>query len=210
MKKSLFFIRDVLHDPEDPERYHRSSGQRLREEAELQSLGTTCQSIPRLRDELEVPFHNRRQRENARVRKEAAGKSDNKDGEATVPFRCKRFSDLPLSKRKLDGLATASFAQLTEVQRLAIPQALASRDVLAAAPTGSGKTLAFLVPLLESLWPARWSPMDRLGALILSPTRELAEKIVQILVKVARFHEFFAGYATGGINSSNEHKVLSR
>ena len=74
------------------------------------------------------------------------------------------FSDLPLSKRILDGLKAAGYVTLTEIQREAIPLALKGSDVLGAAKTGSGKTLAFLVPVLEGLWCERWSSMDGLGA----------------------------------------------
>lgn len=47
------------------------------------------------------------------------------------------------------------------------------KDVLGAARTGSGKTLAFLVPVLEVLLRKKWGPNDGLGALVISPTREL-------------------------------------
>jgi hypothetical protein len=52
-----------------------------------------------------------------------------------------------------------------------------SRDILGAARTGSGKTLAFVVPLLERLFRERWAAGDGLGALVISPTRELALQV---------------------------------
>ena len=54
------------------------------------------------------------------------------------------------------------------------------RDILGAAKTGSGKTLAFLIPVLERLFHAKWSKDDGLGALIISPTRELAIQIFEV------------------------------
>ena len=90
------------------------------------------------------------------------------------------FSDLPLSKRTLDGLKAAGYETLTEIQRETILLALKGSDVLGAAKTGSGKTLAFLVPVLEGLWRERWSSMDGLGALIISPTRELAYRHLRV------------------------------
>jgi len=51
-----------------------------------------------------------------------------------------------------NGLRDASYTQMTDIQRAAIPHALCGRDVLGAAKTGSGKTIAFLVPLLEKLF----------------------------------------------------------
>ena len=87
-----------------------------------------------------------------------------------------RFATLPLSARTLAGLAAGGFETLKPIQRAAIPHALADRDVLGAARTGSGKTLAFLVPAVEALYRERWAREDGLGALVVSPTRELASR----------------------------------
>lgn len=62
---------------------------------------------------------------------------------------------------------------MTDIQAKSIPVSLKGKDVLGAARTGSGKTLAFLIPVLEILYRRRWGPQDGLGALIISPTREL-------------------------------------
>lgn len=74
----------------------------------------------------------------------------------------------------LAGLKKAFYVDMTDIQVCSIPLSLKGRDVLGAARTGSGKTLAFLVPLLEILYRRKWGPQDGLGALIISPTRELA------------------------------------
>lgn len=63
---------------------------------------------------------------------------------------------------------------MTEVQRAAIPHALAGRDVVVCSRTGSGKTLSYLIPAVEKLYREKYSSFDGLGALILVPTRELA------------------------------------
>jgi len=62
---------------------------------------------------------------------------------------------------------------MTDIQVKSIPVSLKGKDVLGAARTGSGKTLAFLVPVLDILYRRKWSAADGLGALIISPTREL-------------------------------------
>jgi len=85
----------------------------------------------------------------------------------------KLFTDLPLSKQTLEGLKKAHFVTLTDIQRKALPLALKGKDILGAAKTGSGKTLAFILPVLEILFQKQWTPFDGLGALIISPTREL-------------------------------------
>ena len=65
---------------------------------------------------------------------------------------------------------------MTDIQVKSIPISLKGKDVLGAARTGSGKTLAFLVPVLDILYRRRWSAADGLGALIISPTRELVRR----------------------------------
>ncbi|KAI9208340.1 P-loop containing nucleoside triphosphate hydrolase protein [Polychytrium aggregatum] len=121
-----------------------------------------------------------------------------------------RFADLPLSKRTLQGLAKASFTEPTEIQKKSLPLTLAGRDLLGAAKTGSGKTLAFVIPLLERLYRARWSSMDGVGALIISPTRELAMQIFEVLRKAGQFHNFSAGLLIGGKDLKQEQDRVNR
>ncbi|CAN9512200.1 unnamed protein product [Ophioblennius macclurei] len=109
-----------------------------------------------------------------------------------------QFSDFPISKKTLLGLQDARYRQPTEIQKQTIGPALQGKDVLGAAKTGSGKTLAFLVPVLERLYREQWSAMDGLGALIISPTRELAYQTYEVLRKVGRNHDFSAGLVIGG------------
>lgn len=110
----------------------------------------------------------------------------------------KTFQSLPLSKVTLKGLGQNSFTEMTDIQLGAVPHALAGRDVLGAAKTGSGKTLAFVVPLLEKLYREGWSLSDGLGALIITPTRELALQIFEVLRSVGKGHMFSAALLTGG------------
>ncbi|KAG5943843.1 ATP-dependent RNA helicase dbp4 [Claviceps sorghi] len=122
----------------------------------------------------------------------------------------KAFTDLPLSQPTASGLKASHFQTLTEVQQQAIPLALKNNDILGAAKTGSGKTLAFLIPVLEKLYRAQWTEYDGLGALIISPTRELAVQIFQVLRKIGRCHVFSAGLVIGGKNLKEEAERLSR
>lgn len=118
--------------------------------------------------------------------------------------RARRFAELPISRRTLAGLAKGKWEKMTDVQRATIAHALAGRDVLGAARTGSGKTLAFLVPLLELLWRNRWGPLDRLGGLVISPTRELALQIFDVLRTLGHKHELSAGLVIGGKDQQEE------
>lgn len=105
---------------------------------------------------------------------------------------------MPLSRRTLEGLTASKLTVATEIQAAAIPHSLAGRDVLGAAKTGSGKTLSFVVPILEKLYRERWTQEDGLGAIVISPTRELALQIFEVLRTVGRKHQFSAGLVTGG------------
>lgn len=120
------------------------------------------------------------------------------------------FSELPLSVATQDGLSKAHFKTLTTIQARAVPAALKGGDILGAAKTGSGKTLAFLVPVLENLYHKRWTDYDGLGALILSPTRELAIQIFDVLRKVGCNHSFSAGLVIGGKSLQEEQERLGR
>ncbi|PWZ00287.1 DEAD-domain-containing protein [Testicularia cyperi] len=92
------------------------------------------------------------------------------------------------------------FQQMTPVQASTIPLFLSHKDVIVEAVTGSGKTLAFVVPVLEMLLRRSTRlKKDEVGALIISPTRELAEQIYNV---VQSFLDAQAG--TSGINGDGE------
>lgn len=122
----------------------------------------------------------------------------------------KLFSDLPLSKRTATGLEDSHFKTMTDIQERALPFALKGSDILGAAKTGSGKTLAFLIPVLDNLYRKKWTELDGLGALILSPTRELAIQIFEVLRKIGRHHTFSAGLVIGGKSLQEERERLGR
>ncbi|XP_056302640.1 probable ATP-dependent RNA helicase DDX10 [Danio aesculapii] len=126
------------------------------------------------------------------------------------PKEAVKFSDFPLSKKTLKGLLEAQYRQPTEIQRQTIGFALQGRDVLGAAKTGSGKTLAFLIPVLECLYREQWTAMDGLGALIISPTRELAYQTFEVLRKIGKNHEFSAGLVIGGKDLKDESEKIHR
>lgn len=133
-----------------------------------------------------------------------------KDWQDPKSANIKKFTDLPLCEGTASGLRASHFEVLTDVQRAAIPLALKGNDVLGAAKTGSGKTLAFLVPVLEKLYQAQWTEYDGLGALIISPTRELAVQIFEVLRKIGRNHYFSAGLVIGGKSLKEEAERLGR
>uniref|UniRef100_A0A8C8DBE6 ATP-dependent RNA helicase n=1 Tax=Oncorhynchus tshawytscha TaxID=74940 RepID=A0A8C8DBE6_ONCTS len=143
------------------------------------------------------------------VEKEAIQRLVNKYNEINAKD-AERFSDFPISKNTLRGLMEAQYRQPTEIQRQTIGFALQGKDVLGAAKTGSGKTLAFIIPVLECLYRQQWTAMDGLGALIISPTRELAYQTFEVLRKVGKNHEFSAGLIIGGKDLKNESEKIHR
>lgn len=124
----------------------------------------------------------------------------------------KDFTDLPLSDPTKQGLKSSHFAVMTDIQAKAIPLALQGHDILGAAKTGSGKTLSFIVPVLENLYRHQHiGPDAGLGALILSPTRELAIQIFDVLRKIGRHgHMFAAGLLIGGKSLQDEREALTK
>lgn len=101
---------------------------------------------------------------------------------------------------------------MTDIQAKAIPIALKGHDILGAAKTGSGKTLSFLIPVLENLHRLQHIGADAgLGALIISPTRELAIQIFDVLRKIGKHgHMFAAGLVIGGKSLEAEREALTR
>jgi ATP-dependent RNA helicase DbpA len=95
----------------------------------------------------------------------------------------KAFDQLPLQTSLLQAVAALGYTEMTEIQAAALPSMLSGRDVLAQARTGSGKTAAFGLALLAQLQ----SEHGRLQALVLCPTRELADQVSKEIRALARF-----------------------
>ncbi|KAI5955151.1 DBP4 [Candida jiufengensis] len=121
-----------------------------------------------------------------------------------------QFSDLPITKNTLRGLKESAFVSLTDIQKKTIPIALQGHDLMGTARTGSGKTLAFLIPVIEILIKNDITEFDGLAALIVSPTRELAVQIFEVLAKIGKYNSFSAGLVTGGKDVQFEKERISR
>jgi len=92
------------------------------------------------------------------------------------------FNTLPLHPATLANLAQLGYSGMTPIQAASLPTALAGKDVIAQAQTGSGKTAAFGLALLERLNPRRFA----VQALVLCPTRELADQVSVEIRRLAR------------------------
>jgi ATP-independent RNA helicase DbpA len=91
------------------------------------------------------------------------------------------FSNLGLSPALLQGLEVSGYQQMTPIQAQGLPALLAGKDLVAQAPTGSGKTVAFGLGLLQRIDVAQ----VRVQALVLCPTRELADQVGKQIRRLA-------------------------
>ena len=122
----------------------------------------------------------------------------------------KPFSELDLSPATAKALESMGFQTMTEVQERCIPPLLAGKDVLGAAQTGSGKTLAFLIPAVEMLHRLRFKPRNGTGAIVISPTRELALQIFGVAKDLLGNHSQTLGILMGGANRKAEADKLQK
>lgn len=107
------------------------------------------------------------------------------------------FTELPLCNEVLDGLSAMNFTEATPIQEQAIPLILQKKDIIACAQTGTGKTAAFLLPLLHNLQSEKHAP-NKVNAIIMLPTRELAQQIDQQMEGFSYFSPFSSVAVYGG------------
>src|SRR3954466_687489 len=94
----------------------------------------------------------------------------------------KSFSALALSPATLENLTRLGYHEMTAIQAASLPPALLGKDLIAQAKTGSGKTAAFALALLANLNTRRFA----VQALVLCPTRELADQVTAEIRRLAR------------------------
>ncbi len=122
------------------------------------------------------------------------------------------FNTLPLDPKLLRAVADAGYLAMTPIQAKAIPIVLAGRDVMGAAQTGTGKTAAFTIPLLQKMLRhenASMSPARHpVRALVLAPTRELADQVANNVKTYARHTSLRSTVVFGGIDMKPQTLVL--
>jgi len=129
--------------------------------------------------------------------------------EAPAPAR---FDTLPLDAKLLRAVADSGYLTMTPIQAKAIPIVLEGRDVMGAAQTGTGKTAAFSIPLLQrmlkhetaSVSPAR----HPVRALVLAPTRELADQVADNVKKYAKHTQLRSVVVFGGVDMKPQTAAL--
>ncbi len=121
-----------------------------------------------------------------------------------------QFKELGLDNRLLKNLDHLAFKSATDIQRQAIPVAMAHKDLLASSKTGSGKTLAFVLPMLhKALKNKAFSARDPRGV-ILAPTRELAKQVYGELRSMLGGLSYTATLIVGGENFNDQVKALRK
>jgi len=129
-----------------------------------------------------------------------------------APAPAPLFNSLPLDPKLLRAVADAGYQAMTPIQAKAIPIVLDGRDMMGAAQTGTGKTAAFTIPLLQKMLRhenASMSPARHpVRALVLAPTRELADQVANNVKTYARHTNLRSTVVFGGIDMKPQTLVL--
>jgi ATP-dependent RNA helicase RhlE len=121
------------------------------------------------------------------------------------------FSKLGLPDQLVQGILATGYTAPTEIQTRAIPLAVAGRDILGCAQTGTGKTAAFVLPMLHHLTKSGGHHGHRHPrALVLTPTRELAQQVDEFVSTYGRFTTLQSLPVFGGVSMDNQIKRLQR
>lgn len=119
------------------------------------------------------------------------------------------FSNLGLKKSLTKAVNELSYTQPTAIQLQAIPVVLANRDVMARAQTGTGKTAAFALPILHKLSETILEK-PQVRALVLTPTRELAQQVYKSFKQYAENTELEIGVAYGGVSINPQIAAINK
>ena len=115
-----------------------------------------------------------------------------------------KFEETYLNDNILDALYDMHFEDMTPIQERCIPEILDGYDVLGVAQTGTGKTAAYLLPILSELDDGNY-PKDAINAIIMSPTRELAQQIDQAMQGFGYYLDDVSSVAVYGGNDGNRY-----
>ena len=120
------------------------------------------------------------------------------------------FQELALDPRLLRSIQHLGFTQPTEIQQEAIPAVMQGKDLIVSSKTGSGKTLAYLLPMMQRLLRSKPLSAQDPRALILAPTRELAQQIYAQLRLFVANTRLTPAFIVGGENFNDQEKLLKR
>jgi ATP-dependent RNA helicase RhlE len=115
------------------------------------------------------------------------------------------FESFKLNPRIESGIQDLGYTEPTSIQRQSIPSVLQGRDVMGLAQTGTGKTAAFVLPILQRLTAG---PRKCVRALIIAPTRELAEQTHEAVGQLGRYTKLRSVTVYGGVSKSTQIRKL--
>lgn len=118
-----------------------------------------------------------------------------------------KFEQFNFDRRVMAGIQAAGFEEPTPIQQQAIPPILEGKDVMGLAQTGTGKTAAFMLPIIQRLTQG---PLKRVRALIVAPTRELAEQIRETAVELSQNTKIKSVAIYGGVGKGPQVNALKR
>ncbi|MCB9678782.1 MAG: DEAD/DEAH box helicase [Alphaproteobacteria bacterium] len=116
----------------------------------------------------------------------------------------RRFADFPISAEVLKGILELGYENATPVQSATIEAGIAGTDMLVRAKTGTGKTTAFCLPMIERIPDGADGPR----ALVLAPTRELAQQIAEEAAGLAKYRDIQVVTLVGGLAMGPQEKAL--
>ena len=119
-----------------------------------------------------------------------------------------KFSDLGLSSELSRAVADLGYEFPTPIQEKSIPVVLMGRDILGSAQTGTGKTAGFSLPMLHKLSSGKPASSNRVRALILTPTRELAAQVEDNVRGFNAFLSLKTAVVFGGVGINPQMKAL--
>ena len=122
------------------------------------------------------------------------------------------FANFGFSEPILRAILEQGYTKPTPIQAQAMPHVMQSRDVMGAAQTGTGKTAAFVLPILQNILPLASSSASParhpIRALVLTPTRELADQVADNAFKYAKYTDIRTAVVFGGVDMSAQTALL--
>jgi superfamily II DNA/RNA helicase len=122
------------------------------------------------------------------------------------------FADIGFAEPILRAVLEQGYTKPTPIQAQAMPHVLQGRDVMGAAQTGTGKTAAFVLPILQNILPLASSSASParhpIRALVLTPTRELADQVADNAFKYAKYTDIRTAVVFGGVDMSAQTTLL--
>ncbi|NHI93702.1 MAG: DEAD/DEAH box helicase [Candidatus Lokiarchaeota archaeon] len=117
-----------------------------------------------------------------------------------------KFTEFRLTENILKGLDYSGFEDATDIQERSIPLLLEGKDLIGQAITGSGKTLAFGIPIMERID----ENLGKVQAVVITPTRELAKQIAEVLKGIGKFTKFKVVTIYGGVSFDNQMNFIKK